>query len=313
MRRGNLAARLDRLEAGLGDADQPTPPTPTGDVHPVAALFPMLPDDELQELADDIAANGLREPIVLDGAGTLIDGRNRLAGCALAGVSPDFATLNGEDAIRYILSLNLARRHLTKGQRALLVARSQRHEETLHASTIVDTAARFQLSRDLLFDANVIVDFAPELADRVIAGTLPFARALDDAQEARALQERRDAGAERAERELDRLRRLAADLAELVEANQLPLSEAVAAWQERERIERERRQRNVAYFEQATTMLWSLLREDPARVAAEWVDGLLRTMTVEDMAQLQTGEGLRALASRLTTLAEAVDRRGGLT
>ena len=29
--------------------------TPTGAVHPVAALFPLLDGEELQELADDIA------------------------------------------------------------------------------------------------------------------------------------------------------------------------------------------------------------------------------------------------------------------
>jgi ParB-like chromosome segregation protein Spo0J len=52
---------------------------PTGAVHPVANLFPMLPDDELQELADDIRANGLQHPIVLDKDGVLIDGRNRWA------------------------------------------------------------------------------------------------------------------------------------------------------------------------------------------------------------------------------------------
>ncbi len=50
-------------------------------VHPVAALFPMLSDDELDELAADIKANGLRFPIVHDKEGkTLIDGHNRVEG-----------------------------------------------------------------------------------------------------------------------------------------------------------------------------------------------------------------------------------------
>jgi hypothetical protein len=34
-------------------------------VHPAADLFPMLPEDELRKLGEDIKANGLRSPIVL--------------------------------------------------------------------------------------------------------------------------------------------------------------------------------------------------------------------------------------------------------
>ena len=62
-------------------------------VHPVAALFPMLADDEIEELAADIKARGLLQPIVLDAEGRVLDGRNRLAACEIAGVEPTFVTL----------------------------------------------------------------------------------------------------------------------------------------------------------------------------------------------------------------------------
>jgi disulfide oxidoreductase YuzD len=49
------------------------------EVHLLAALFPMLPDDDLKALAEDVRANGLMYPVAIDEAGVLIDGRNRLA------------------------------------------------------------------------------------------------------------------------------------------------------------------------------------------------------------------------------------------
>jgi ParB-like chromosome segregation protein Spo0J len=60
------------------------------EVHPLAALFPMMSDDELADLAEDIKANGRIHPIVLDADGVLIDGRNRLRACELAAIEPEF-------------------------------------------------------------------------------------------------------------------------------------------------------------------------------------------------------------------------------
>ena len=59
-------------------------------VFGAADVFPMMADDELQELAEDIKANGLHEPLVIadiDGIRMLIDGRNRREACRLAGVA----------------------------------------------------------------------------------------------------------------------------------------------------------------------------------------------------------------------------------
>src|SRR5262245_14416292 len=91
-------------------------------VHPFADRFPRLADDELQALADDIKATGLNEPIVLDAEGQVVDGRNRLAACELAGVEPRFTSLGERDPVAYILSANIHRRHLTKSQQAMAIA-----------------------------------------------------------------------------------------------------------------------------------------------------------------------------------------------
>jgi len=42
----------------------------------------------------------------------------------MASVEPRFVGLNGTDPVAYILSSNIARRHLTTGQRAMLTAKA---------------------------------------------------------------------------------------------------------------------------------------------------------------------------------------------
>ena len=87
--------------------------------HPLANLFPLLPDDESSALASDIKKNGLREPITIY-QGMILDGRNRYRACRKARVTPAFKEYKGEDPIPFIVSKNLARRHLSDSQRALL-------------------------------------------------------------------------------------------------------------------------------------------------------------------------------------------------
>ena len=86
--------------------------------HPVAAIFPAMPEPELSVLAEDIAARGLLQPIVLDREGRLLDGRNRLAACRRAGYQPRFATYVGDDPLGYCVSVNIKRRHLSASQLA---------------------------------------------------------------------------------------------------------------------------------------------------------------------------------------------------
>lgn len=92
-------------------------------VHPAAELFPMMSAEELQGLADDIREHGQREPVILY-HGAVLDGRNRLLACELAGVEPRFVTVESEevgDPIDFVLSLNRHRRHLTPAQVAVLI------------------------------------------------------------------------------------------------------------------------------------------------------------------------------------------------
>ena len=87
--------------------------------HELASLFPMLPETEINLLAQDIKTNGLMSPITLYGD-KILDGRNRYKACELAGVEPFFTEYTGNDPLQYVISLNLSRRHLNESQRAVV-------------------------------------------------------------------------------------------------------------------------------------------------------------------------------------------------
>jgi len=93
--------------------------------HQYSEIFPMLADDSVKELAADIKSNGLQEPI-LTYKGEILDGRNRLRACQIAGVKPMFEEAecgSDDEALALVMSLNLHRRHLNESQRALVGAR----------------------------------------------------------------------------------------------------------------------------------------------------------------------------------------------
>lgn len=96
-------------------------------IHPVADLFPMIGDAEIADLADDIAANGLQEPVWMY-QGELLDGRNRVVACAMAGVEPlrqEWVPQGDQTPLAFVMSRNLFRRHLTASQRAALAVELQ--------------------------------------------------------------------------------------------------------------------------------------------------------------------------------------------
>lgn len=94
-------------------------------VHPVADLFPLMSEAELNDLAEDISTYGLREPIWLHLDGRVIDGRNRVRACQIAGVKPKTQVYADSDhtLVPFVVSLNMKRRHLNESQRAMVAAK----------------------------------------------------------------------------------------------------------------------------------------------------------------------------------------------
>lgn len=98
--------------------------------HPTAEIFPMMSEGEIQDLAQDIRQNGLREPIWTY-QNSIIDGRNRYKACQIASVEPRYREWDGQGSlIAFVVSLNLKRRHLTESQRAMVAAKLANLQQT---------------------------------------------------------------------------------------------------------------------------------------------------------------------------------------
>jgi hypothetical protein len=86
--------------------------------HPIADIFPLMEGDEFNELVGDIKRRGLRFPIWMF-EGMVLDGRNRVRASAKAGYElkdTDIKQFEGtkEEAIRFVISANIHRRHFKK-------------------------------------------------------------------------------------------------------------------------------------------------------------------------------------------------------
>ena len=103
-------------------------------VHPAAEILPMANDDDLKALIDDVKKNGLAEAIhYTSDSYLLLDGRNRLIACYEAQVEPRWKRVDEEvfntpeKLADYVLSLNLARRHLSTADKAFVALELEKY------------------------------------------------------------------------------------------------------------------------------------------------------------------------------------------
>ena len=160
---------------------------PEYEFHRISQVFPLISDAEIDELAEDIKANGLTHPIILFEE-KILDGRNRYLACKKGGVEPTFCEYTGDTPIQFSLSLNLHRRHLTLSQRAAIAvelatlpqgARTDlaSNEARFSQSEAADT---MDVSRSTVQRAAEVRTADPELLDQVKAGEI----SLEDARRA---------------------------------------------------------------------------------------------------------------------------------
>lgn len=91
-------------------------------VHPAADLLPLMTDDEFEVLCRSVEEVGFQNPIRIDNAGLLIDGRNRLQVGWAIGLDPTIIRYQPIDTVGWVIRENVTRRHLTTGQRAVLAS-----------------------------------------------------------------------------------------------------------------------------------------------------------------------------------------------
>jgi hypothetical protein len=269
-------------------------PLPT---HPAADLFPLMGEDELRGLADDIKANGLRQPIVLDGDGRILDGRNRLAACKLADVQPEFTSVNGDDPVALVVSLNVKRRNLTAGQRAIAAAEAwELGSEKVRNSRAKALGQQFAVNYRYIEHARALVERDRAGADAVKSGI----RSLKDAYD--ALMEREgEVRGDSAER--SKLRQEHPDLAEQVDEEILDLREALR--QAEQRVEDERKSR---YAVTMNVLDGLRLLEQPTR--GEHIERTVALLDGEMAAQRGeqvTPERLKQVAAFVSALADALE------
>jgi ParB-like chromosome segregation protein Spo0J len=97
--------------------------------HPLAETFPLMEGEDFKTLKHDIRDNGQREPIVLY-QDKILDGRNRYLACIDLGLEPQTKLFTDSDPLRFVISMNIHRRHLSPDQRRNIIAKLLKTDPT---------------------------------------------------------------------------------------------------------------------------------------------------------------------------------------
>lgn len=163
--------------------------------HDYANLFPMLDAAGQDALRADVQQHGVREPVI-QFEGRILDGRNRYMAARDLGLDFPVAEFDGTpaEALAYVLSINLHRRHLTESQRAAVAAKlanmkrggDRKSDQTANLQddrapvTQAQAAQMLNVSERSVATAKKVIDnAAPELIQAVEDGEVSVSAAAD--------------------------------------------------------------------------------------------------------------------------------------
>lgn len=141
----------------------------TLEAHEAAQLFPLMSDEEIRGLANDIKVNGQRRPVSIwrdrdHDRWVMLDGRNRALACRLLGIEPRYSIWEG-DPVAFVVSENLQRLHMNESQRAMVAARLSTMKSgartdlaSIEARSQTDAAKRLNVSRAQVQRARAVID-----------------------------------------------------------------------------------------------------------------------------------------------------------
>ena len=162
--------------------------------HPLSAIFPAMDDTAFSELRADIAAHGLHSPITMF-EGKVLDGWHRYRACTDTGVVARYVQFDGsfEQAMPFVISINMQRRHLSTSQRAMIAGRLATLERgrpnkwtKLSIKSVAEAAAMIKVGPATVKHARIVLTQAtPEIIARVERNELSVSRAVKDIREAR--------------------------------------------------------------------------------------------------------------------------------
>lgn len=166
-------------------------------IHPYCEMFPEFQREDWGAFVADVKRHGLRDPIVTFD-GKILDGRSRVKACKESGRKIRTVEFGGteDEALAFVMSHNLHRRHLTPGQKAVIVdrwmqKRASKSSETNgksisareRATTVREAAAGAGIAHTTLTNIRSIRESgAIGLYDKVARGDLEVTVAAREAK-----------------------------------------------------------------------------------------------------------------------------------